>query len=466
MTTNIVSDRLVIFGITGDLAHKMTLPSLYRLEERHMLPCPIVGVAFEQWTIDQMRERARDAIVTALGHENRTMDEAVFGRLVSKLDYISGDFTDPALYQHLAQVIEDSHHPLFYLEIPPSLFGPVVEHLGQAGLTANARVVVEKPFGTSLDSARDLNARLGAVIDEDQLFRIDHFLGKEPVQDIMYVRFANAIFEPLWNRHFVDSIQVTMAESFGVEDRGSFYDKVGALRDVVQNHLLQVLGLVLMEPPGGGPDPVGENRLNVFEAMRPVDPTSVIRGQYDGYQDIKGVAPGSDTETFVALRLDVDSWRWSGVPIYVRAGKRMPMTSTEVVIRMRKVPRVRIGDELRQPPGNDDIVFRIGKNAGIDMGVRVKTPGKDVSEPEALSLDFATALGDPPTPYERLLHDALNGDHSLFPRWEAVEATWKIVQGVLDAPKAAEPYKPGTWGPTSAHSMLRAHGGWHQPKPE
>ncbi len=458
------ADHLVIFGITGDLAHKMTLPSLYRLERRNLLTCPVTGVAFDDWSLDQLRKVARDAITAALAADGESLDEAVFGRMVGKLDYLHGDFTDADLYHRLQEHLVEAHHPMFYLEIPPSLFGPVVEHLGGVGLTSHARVVVEKPFGTSLGTARELNERLSAVLDEEQLFRIDHFLGKEPVQDLTYLRFGNSIFEPLWRRQYVDSIQVTMGETFGVEDRGSFYDKVGAMRDVVQNHLLQVIALVLMEPPGGGVDPVGENRLDVFEAMRQVEVSRVIRGQYTGYQGIKGVSPGSDTETFVALRLEVDNWRWAGVPIYVRAGKMMPVTATEVVVRMKRVPRVRIGDKLVQPPGDNDIVLRVGADAGVDIGVRLKTPGLDVSEPEMLSIDFAEALGQPPTPYERLLHDALVGDHSLFPRWPVVEATWQVVQPILDQPPAVLPYEPGTWGPAEADALARAHGGWHTPR--
>jgi len=457
------SDHLVIFGITGDLGYKMTLPSLYRLERRGMLPCPVLGVAFDDYTTEKLVERARNAVTDALNAQGEEIDEQVFSAFANKLTFIQGDFTDAGLYQRIAAELKGAKAPLFYLEIPPSLFAAVVENCAAAGMAEGARFAIEKPFGTDLASAIELNNRLLKVITEEQMFRIDHFLGKEPVQDIVYLRFANALFEPVWNRHHVDCIEITMSESFGVEDRGSFYDKVGALRDVVQNHLLQVLALVMMEPPGAGLDPIGENRLDVFEAMRPADPKRVVRGQYAGYQNITGVAPGSDTETFIALRLEVDSWRWAGVPIYIRAGKRMPVTATEVVVRLKRTPGVRIGERLVRPPGHDEIVFRIGGHSGVDIGVRVKTPGENLTEPTWLSVHFDETLGELPTPYERLLHDALNGDHSLFPNWPSVEATWRVVQPILDNPPPVIEYAPDSWGPDDALLMPQRHGGWKLP---
>ena len=460
------ADVLVIFGITGDLAHKMTLPSLYHLEKRGLMNIPIIGVASNDWTDADLWNLTEEAVHTVESANGDTVDESVLARLTKRMTYLGGDFTDAGLYQRLAAHMSTFKHPLFYLEIPPSLFGPVVEQLGAAGLTEGSHVAVEKPFGTSLDTARELNNRLHQVITEEQLLRVDHFLGKEPVQDILFARFANSWLEPIWRREYVDSIQITMAENFGVEDRGSFYDKVGTLRDVVQNHLLQVLALVLMEPPGGTEDPVGDRRLDVFKAIRPMDVHNVVRGQYNGYRDIPGVAPDSETETYVAVKLHCDNWRWADVPIVIRAGKDLPVKSTEVVIRMKKVPTVRLGDKIRQVKGHDDIVLRIGEPSGIDIGIRVKKPGEAMVEPEFLSLDFQRALGDLPSPYERLLHDAMVGDHTLFPRWDSVEATWEIVQPVLDNPPPVIPYEPGSWGPVEAERFVHNTGGWRDPRPQ
>ena len=457
------SDHLVIFGITGDLGYKMTLPSLYRLESRGLLKVPVLGVAFEDWTVDQLVARAHSAVIEFLEQTEDEFDQAVFDRFVARLSYVHGDFTDAALYQRVAAALIGSSAPLFYLEIPPSLFGPVVESLGAADLTSGARIAVEKPYGTSLDSAIALNERLLKVVNEDQIFRVDHFLGKEPVQDITYLRFANALFEPVWNRHHVDSIQITMGESFGVEDRGSFYDRVGTLRDVLQNHLLQVLALVMMEPPGAGDNAVSDSRRILVQAMRPIDPKHAVRGQYAGYQSIQGVDPDSDTETFIAVKLEIDNWRWAGIPVYIRAGKRMPGTATEVVVRLKRIPPVRVGNRLVTTPGHDEIVFNVGRHAGVDIGVRVKQPGLDVTEPTWLSVHFEDVLGEAPGPYERLLDDALHGNNDLFPQWSTVEATWRIVQPLLDNPPPVLPYSHDTWGPEAAQDLIRGHGPWKCP---
>jgi glucose-6-phosphate 1-dehydrogenase len=343
------------------------------------------------------------------------------------------------------------------------MFLEVAEELAGAGLADNARLVVEKPFGTDLRSARELNERLTAIFPEDRLYRIDHFLGKEPVQDILYLRFANALFEPVWSREDVDSIQITLAEDFGIEGRGAFYDKVGAIRDVVQNHLLQVLALAAMEPPSGGDDAIPRRRLDVFRAMPGVDPDNAVRGQYEGYREIEGVAPRSDTETFVALRLEIENWRWAGIPIFIRAGKALPVTATEVVIRLQRVPQLRWGSHRLRTPGNDDIVLRVGRNAGVTIGIRAKTPGREVSQPVSLDLEFSEELGEPPEPYERLLADALRGDSTLFPRWDVIEETWRIVQPLLDSPPPIERYAQGTWGPASADLLAAQNGGWRMP---
>jgi glucose-6-phosphate 1-dehydrogenase len=322
---------------------------------------------------------------------------------------------------------------------------------------------VEKPFGTDLHSARELNRKLTEIFPEERLFRIDHFLGKEPVQDIMYLRFANALFEPLWHREHVESIQITLAEDFGVEGRGSFYEGVGALRDVLQNHLLQVLALIAMEPPSGDHDAIPRRRADVFRAMPAADPVNAVRGQYGGYREVDGVAPDSDTETFVAVRLEIENWRWAGVPVLVRAGKALPVTATEAVVRLQRVPQIQFGSHRLDYPGHDDIVLRIGRNAGVTIGLRAKTPGKELSQPVSLDLDFAEELGEPPQPYERLLADAIRGDGTLFPRWEVIEETWRIVQPLIEHPPRLETYAPGTWGPKSADALTARHGGWREP---
>ncbi len=453
------ADALVIFGITGDLARRMTIPALYRLTEQGLLTCSVIGVGRRALRDDELAEQARASVTDDLDD----VDEKVLADLLSRLKYVGGDAEDGSLYDRLREELGDAAAPVFYLATPPSMFLEVAEELAAAGLADNARLVVEKPFGSDLASARELNERLTAIFPEDRLYRIDHFLGKEPVQDIIYLRFANALFEPVWSREDVDSIQITLAEDFGVEGRGSFYDNVGAIRDVVQNHLLQVLALAAMEPPSGGEDAIPRRRLDVFRAMPAINPDNAVLGQYEGYREIEGVASKSETETFVALRLEIENWRWSGIPIFIRAGKALPVSATEVVVRLQRVPQLRWGSHRLRTPGNDDIVLRVGRNAGVTIGIRAKTPGKEVSQPVSLDLHFNEELGEPPEPYERLLADALRGDSTLFPRWDVIEETWRIVQPLLDAPPPLERYAPGSWGPASADLLAAQNGGWRVP---
>jgi glucose-6-phosphate 1-dehydrogenase len=451
------ADVLVIFGITGDLAKKMTFRSLYRLERRRMLDCPIVGVALDDWSAAALRGHARAAIEAS----GESIDNEVFERLAARLTMVSGDFGDPGTYDRVAAVIAGRCSAVFYLEIPPSLFGRVVDGLARAGLTSNARVVVEKPFGHDLTSARALNDQLRSHLDEWQIFRIDHFLGKEPAMDIMYLRFANSIFEPLWNRDRIEAVQITMAENFGVEDRGSFYDAVGALRDVVQNHLLQLVGLFAAEPSsGGGADGFRDKRVEVFKAIPAADPNHYVRGQYVGYRNVAGVQPGSQTETFTALRLQIDNWRWSGVPFYIRAGKALPVRATEIRVIFKRPPRLPFLPDLNEP---NELILRIDPNAGVDLVVQAKERGVKTTRSVNLSLVFSEELAQAPEPYERLLGDAMRGDSSQFIREDGVEQTWRIVQPLLEEPPPVQLYQPGSWGPASAAELVAGRPGWREP---
>jgi glucose-6-phosphate 1-dehydrogenase len=451
------ADVLVIFGITGDLARKMTFRSLYRLERRGLLDCPIVGVARRAWSDEELQAHARAAIQAS----GETLEDAVFARFAKRLSMVSGNYDDAKTYERIGEAIHGKHTPVFYLEIPPSLFGLVVDGLAGAHLTSGARVVIEKPFGHDLDSARALNDELRKHLQEWQILRIDHFLGKEPAMDIMFLRFANTIFEPLWNRDRIASVQITMAENFGVEDRGSFYDAVGALRDVVQNHLLQLIGLFAAEPPSvADADGLRDKRVEVFQAIPAVEPQHYVRGQYDGYQAIEGVQEGSQTETFAALRLEINNWRWAGVPFFIRAGKALPVRATEIRVIFKKPPRLPITAHI---PDANELILRIDPKPGTDLIIQAKTPGANRTRTVDLSLIFADELGEAPEPYERLLSDAMKGDSTQFTREDTVDQTWRIVQPLLDTPPPIESYQPGTWGPPSADKLLTGHPAWREP---
>jgi len=453
------ADVLVIFGITGDLAKVMTFRSLYRLESRGELDCPIVGVAVDDWSVDDLKERARTSIVGT----GEKLDEAIFDRLAERFSYVSGDFSDDAVYERVATAIRGTSSPVFYLEIPPFLFGTVVKGLAGAGVAKNARIVVEKPFGHDRDSAEALASELHQYIDESQLYRIDHYLGKMGLAEIMHLRFANAILDPIWNRHYIDCIQITMAEDFGVEDRGHFYDPVGALRDVVVNHLMQVVAAAAMEAPSrGDPATLKDAQVALFRSVVEADPAHYIRGQYDGYRKIDGVASDSTTETYAALRLEIQNTRWAGVPFFIRTGKRLPATQTEVRVVFKEAPRLGFHMVSREAVANQ-IIVKLDPSTGIRVILDAHRADLAGEARIDLDMEFSQQGGEGPTPYEVLLEAAMVGDSTRFTRQDGVEETWRVMQPLLDAPSKVEPYAPGSWGPESANQLVAEHGGWHGP---
>jgi glucose-6-phosphate 1-dehydrogenase len=453
------SDALVFFGATGDLAYKQIFPALFGLVRDEGLTTPIIGVAKSGWTLDQLKERAKDSVSA---HGGNTKSES-FVQLLSQLHYVDGDYNDPVTFQTLRKEMGKAKRPLHYLAIPPVLFATVTDQLAKSGCADNARLVVEKPFGRDRQSAAELSACIDRHFSEANVFRIDHYLGKEPVQNILYTRFANPMFEPLFNRNYVRSIQITMAENFGVQDRGRFYDETGAIRDVIQNHMLQVLASLTMNPPTGQEhEAMQDSKASLLKAVRALRPQDVVRGQYQGYHKVPGVAADSTVETFAAARFEIDNWRWAGVPIFIRSGKLLPVTAAEAVVEFQRPPRETFGEIVSDASAH--MRFRIGPNVTVGLGTRVKTPGdRMVGEDVELILTRQPAADKPP--YQRLLGDAMNGNSELFTREDIVDAEWRIVNDILGNVTPLYSYESGAWGPDEAEQLIADDGPWLNPEP-